>query len=64
MNESIERAFPGLLQRWLDKLVADINAHPEELVDMDPFTMTPRTIMQLKKKMSGFTMLSVFRLDL
>jgi hypothetical protein len=37
MNESIEQAFPGLLQTWFDKMEAEIAAHPEELIDADIF---------------------------
>ena len=37
MNESIEREFPGLRQSWFDKMIGDIEAHSEELVDIDAF---------------------------
>jgi hypothetical protein len=37
MNESIEPEFPGLRQRWFDKMIGAIETHPEELVDMDAF---------------------------
>ena len=31
MNESIEREFPGLRQKWFDKMIADADTHPEDL---------------------------------
>jgi hypothetical protein len=37
MNESIEREFPGLRQKWFEKMQADIDARPEEPVDVDAF---------------------------